>query len=124
MKFCQKHWDQLRDKIKEQGMFHLVARDGHKLIERFKKEKEGQATIPDPLIEAHNMILQRAIECMGIGIMGTNEKDPEGHYCPCCCANEHLKPHENGQVCADYWIDSLTIYLHDEYKKEGWLNEN
>lgn len=124
MKMCLEHWDRLRDGLKERKMFHLVATDGHKLFDRFKKEREGQATIPDPLMESHNMILGRALKYMP-HVLGLNEKNPEGHYCPLCEARIHMPPHpETNQPCDDSWIITLLDYLKVEYTKEGWLNEN
>lgn len=117
MRFCQSHWNQLRDKVKESGMFHLVSTSGEQAAKRMQKEIAGKPTVPDPLLEAHNMMLKRAIECLGIGVMGD--------CCPLCEANKHLPNHpETNECCSDAWINSIIPYLKDEYIKEGWLNNN
>lgn len=124
MKFCQPHWDQLREAIKARGMFHLVANSGEEAANRLKKQADGQAVVPDPLMEAHMMILQRAISFMP-HIIGINEDAEDKHYCPLCEARKHMPPHpETKVVCDESWIQTLTEHLQIEYTKEGWLKSN
>lgn len=87
------------------------------------KEAKGQAVAPDPLMEAHNMIMSRSLECLGIYIMMV--KEDQSHYCPICEANHKLPEHPKAKMkCGDWWIQSLCEYLHFEYEKEGWLKVN
>lgn len=128
MKMCQKHWDALRQGVHERGMGHLIPGSGQDAVDRIKKEQQGEAVPPDPLMEAHNMILSRSIELLGMYILtmkeGT-EASNEGHYCPLCEAREHLPAHpETGLLCDESWIVTLLDYLKQEYEKEGWFNVN
>lgn len=124
MKFCQSHWDQLRNGLKDRGMFHLVAKSGQELFNRFKKEENNQTTVPDPLMEAHNMIIQRSLQYMPHIIMN-NEHDPEGHFCALCEAVKYMPLHPETKLpCDQSWIITLLDYLKTEYTKEGWLNNN
>lgn len=123
MKFCQTHWDRLRKEVTDAGMFHLVSKSGVQAVVRMTKELKGNATVPDPLLEAHNMIVSRGIECLGLGLMAKPEDGSE-HYCPLCEVDKHVPNHPNGMVCSEYWITSLIEYLKAEYTKEGWLNNN
>lgn len=121
MQFCKSHWDRLRKEITDAGMFHLVSKSGIQAAVRLVKDIKGQPTVPDPLMEAHNMISSRSIECMGIGMMN-KPPDEREHYCPCCEADRLLPNHPNGMVCSEQWITSVIAFLKAEYTKEGWLN--
>lgn len=94
MKFCQPHWDKLREGVRERGLYHLVAKDGEAATGRVMAELQGTATDKtyDPLMAAHWMIFNRALEAGGIGLMGHNPNDPEGHYCPLCELGRALGP--------------------------------
>lgn len=130
MQFCKKHWDDLRGLIKEKGLSHLVSSSGEEAASRMKRQQEGQAT----LLEAHNMIMSRAIECLGLYIFTEKRVDvvEDGvagikleHYCPLCEAREKLPPHpQTGLPCDESWLHTLTDYLKVEYAKEGWLSNN
>ena len=79
MKFCQTHWNQLKDAIESKGMYHLVAASGELAVDRLKEELDGTATklTYDPLMNSHNMINLRALECCGLYLL-------TGDYCPLC----------------------------------------
>jgi len=124
MKFCQPHWDQLREELKKQGLYFMVSKSGEEVVNRFVKEGDGQAVAPDPLMEAHNMILQRGLQFLP-HIIGSNPDDTEGHYCALCEANKYLPPHPVTKIeCATSWIETLCQHLKEEYTKEGWLKQN
>jgi hypothetical protein len=79
MRFCQPHWDQLRDAIAKRGLAHLVARHGAELVERLERQSEDGVVTKDtydPLMDAHNMIVARVFE-----------RAPHiltGDFCPVC----------------------------------------
>lgn len=123
MKFCKEHWDKLREDIDAAGLSHLIAKTGEAAVKRLMDMQAKKAVPPDPLIECHNMILQRAIEVMGTGIMMKNDAEGDGHYCPICEANKNMAPHpETKRNCGDEWIATIVPFIKDEYRKEGWLN--
>lgn len=102
MQFCQPHWDKLRAAIAERGLSHRIAQDGRAAAGRMKAEFEGTATdrTYDPLMDAHNMIVARALELGGLYLM-------TGDYCPICEAVTH-SPKEVFPSVEDverYWID-------------------
>lgn len=56
MRFCQAHWDALREKIDEKGLSSLVSESGEEIARRTVRElEEGEHTIDnyDPLMAAH-----------------------------------------------------------------------
>jgi len=123
MRFCLPHWEQLKQALKDAGMSHLITNGGEQLAEKLKRESEGQAVVPDPLFEAHNMMLERAMNHLGPYIMFQKEDGTD--YCPLCEVNEKLMPHPETKLkCADSWISTIVPYLKEEYTKEGWLNNN
>ncbi len=108
MKFCQAHWDKLREAVKVRGLWHLVAQNGEQAIENEIAKIEGRADNRnyDPLMSCHWMIVNRALDLGGLYLM-------TGDYCPICESIKHtvgkLKD-ENDQPCTQegeerYWID-------------------
>jgi hypothetical protein len=80
MKFCQPHWDELRQQVKSHGVWDLVATSGEEVVSQVVDELKGVPTTLeryDPLMAAHNMIVSRAIECGGLYLL-------TGDYCPLC----------------------------------------
>lgn len=117
MKFCQAHWDQLRDAIKTRGIWPLVARNGMEAAERFVEELEGKASDAswDPLMAAHWAIGGRATEILGLYIFGTE-------VCPVCevLTVHDSKPCEHGCTHDDVekrWIegpaDAMLKHVRD-----------
>lgn len=87
MKFCQPHWDKLKAAVTERGMWPLVARSGAEGVARMAEEIQGTATDAtyDPLMACHWMIAGRALDCLGLYVMG-------GDLCPLC---EVLRVHDS-----------------------------
>lgn len=84
MKFCEAHWDRLREAIKARGLDGLVAKDGYEAAAKTKAELEGGPSKSsfDPLLGAHNAILSNTLRVAGLVILGADEKGE--HYCPIC----------------------------------------
>lgn len=103
MKICQSHWDKLKAKVREAGMWHLVSADAQSAIERLKKELREEETVFDPLMACNNLISGHAIQAGGLYIMGRNEDGSE--YCPLCEVdkNKTLLGEDS-----DAWIDHAT----------------
>ena len=87
MKFCRNHWDELCDKIKESGMWELVATSGKESASRVAK---GEF---DPLMNTHNVISKVALDVIGEDIL----MEGDGNVCPVC----QLKVYDwiTGAVC-------------------------
>lgn len=116
MKMCQIHWDALKQAITDKGMFHLVSKDGHELLDRMKKELNEEFAQFDPLMSAHNSIVSAAIAAGGIGIMGRDENGNE--YCPLCECDKHLP---DG---ARDWIDGATECSLEYCREHDLLNKS
>ena len=109
MKFCIPHWDLLKDKIKEIGLYDLVPTSGKEAVEKTIKSMENPSLENfDPLMTAHNMILGNAMEIAGLEVLVDNEGGTE--RCPLC----FLK--------ADNWIEfaarDTKIMYEESFKKD------
>jgi hypothetical protein len=84
MKFCQTHWDALKAAIESRGLGHLIAVNGRDAHARAVADLTGKADVSDfdPLMSAHWMIVSRATQDFGIGIMGVDANGNQ--YCPAC----------------------------------------
>lgn len=112
MKFCQGHWDKLRAAIDQRGLTPLVAKDGRMAMQNTVLELEGRADEAqfDPLMNAHWMIVGRALDLGGMYLMGST---PEGgEYCPVCEVMKHpescAEPVTAEQI-EDYWINGPHV---------------
>lgn len=108
MKFCQDHWNNLREAISARGLDHLVARSGEEAIQRAEQEINNTATDAnyDPLMSAHWMIMGNALQGSGLYLM-------TGDYCPLCEVNKYGGSDQE-------WIDGATDAVL-EYCKENYL---
>ena len=64
MKFCQDHWDRLRQRIDDRGLSHLIAADGQKAVSMMTSQLQERRTTRenyDPLMGAHFAILNNAM---------------------------------------------------------------
>jgi hypothetical protein len=115
MRFCQTHWDRLREAIKNKGLNQFVSADGETLTEKIKKEVKEEVTIPDPLFAAHNAIVEAAIKQGGLYLLG---KDEEGKdYCPLCEVNKYAK--EEG--ADEDWIQGSTDDVLAYFTSKGLI---
>lgn len=117
MKFCQPHWDELREAILDHGLGHLIAANGREAASRTKAELEGKATVADfdPLIAAHNMIWKRALQTLGLGIM-------VGDLCPVCELLKVTPPPPAGHRYAtndEYFIQGPADAVLETCKEMG-----
>ncbi len=85
MRFCQKHWEALKSAIAERGLDGLCAKSVDEIARKqFEELKSGavKASTFDPLMGAHNAIVSRAIEIVGLGLLIPAEDGVE--KCPLC----------------------------------------
>jgi hypothetical protein len=112
MRFCQAHWEALRAAIRERGLERFVARDGEDLAAK------GRAAGFEPLIGAHNAIVQNAIGVAGLAILDGAES------CPLCflIAGCGCKTKGNQGPC-DFtrWVDRAAADQLAEAKDRGLL---
>lgn len=107
MRFCQTHWDKLRDAIKKRGVIEFVAIDGVEAAKQMQSEIQGERKTKqnfDPLMAAHWMIVNNAMD--QLKYIGQNPlilmvSDPERPQleCPICCLNWLSLEHD--RACTD-----------------------
>jgi hypothetical protein len=121
VQFCGRHWQALRQAIDARGLGHTVAANGRDAFARAAAELQGKAELADfdALMAAHNMIVAKVTERVGLSLFVTKE------ICPVC---EGIKTNAGvvdptlGRVYTDaeeesYWIDGpadamLSIAKH------------
>jgi hypothetical protein len=144
IKMCMDHWNELKTAIKAAGMWDMVASDGSEAVNKFV-ESVDKPTIEnfDPLITAHNLILQQALRVCGGAILESDD----GGTCPLCAAadevhkmlpanwisgaigdciarGEMLKPTEEGKmpwIEIDQRLKEPGLYITTDVKKPGYM---
>lgn len=125
MKFCLPHWDALKAEIERLGMTALIAKSSEELHERLKNELESGTTKDtfDPLMGAHNLIVSRALDMVGLELMGKNEDGSE--ICPLCYLNAAHKRGCKEPGCTwtydKTWISGPCGLMFDEAKRLGLI---
>jgi len=118
MRFCSDHWAELRTAIEKEGVYHLVARDGRQAVDQMADQLDRQkVTIAnyDPLMGAHNMILSRCMDIVGMQIMFA---DPDGSdRCPICYLKREAPEHEVDPAQFDDWIPGAAHAAGDIARK-------
>lgn len=122
MKFCQPHWNALRDAIERRGLSHLIAKSGEDAAKRAVAELKGTATdhTLDPLMAAHWMIVGKVTERVGLALYG-------GDFCPVCegiKTNEGVVDPKLDRVYTpeeeeSYWIDGPADAVLQECRDKG-----
>lgn len=102
MKFCQEHWKQLRKAIDDNGLGHLVAKDGEQAVKDLVEQAKLGVTPDnfDPLMFAHNIIFAKIIEHSGLTYF---MPDAPHNGCPMC------EPDEVNPNWATKWIDGASL---------------
>lgn len=117
MKWCQNHWDELKNAIKQKGLYHLVAKNGEEVIDRVTAELRGEETLAnyDPLMSAFWMINGRATEIGGIYLL-------MGEYCPLCELDKHAKNPDGSELnpkASVRWIEGCTEQIKHDCENMG-----
>lgn len=84
MRFCTRHWSDLKAAIESRGLGKFIAQKGEAVVDRMVSQLENGPSTEnfEPLMGAHNAIVARALEIGGIELMMPNEDDSE--RCPLC----------------------------------------
>lgn len=133
MKFCQKHWDMLRDNIKKEGIYDWVAQSGEVAAAQLKDQiarKESTKVNYDPLMSCHNMMMERAIEMAGLAVMTEefgcpicvfNNFRTEDGRCP--CQNPECRGKEPGSIPNfETWLEETPKACKEYMIEEGWIS--
>jgi phage head maturation protease len=81
MRFCQNHWNMLRENVDKQGLTNWVAPDGETALMQIADEiAKGKITQTnyDPLMSCHNMIIARTVEMVGLSDVRSASSIPSG----------------------------------------------
>jgi hypothetical protein len=96
MQICQDHWHELKNAIRQRGLWTLVAHDGYiaaPLVTRDQYENSDAPTL-DPLVTAGLMISDQALRAFGSYLLTRS-------YCPLCEVEQNL-----GQGTSLEWIEA------------------
>ena len=109
MQMCEEHWVAMREGCVEAGLESYMTGDGDKAIARLKDAYErGKLTLAnfEPVLVAHNMIVQNAINNYGLAVM-----EQEG--CPLCWMTKYhaeLCRNPNCDITNyDHWVEYAVI---------------
>jgi hypothetical protein len=117
MKFCEKHWQMLRDEAEKQGLGDYVAKSGEEAYDRAMKaaalneaDKPADVANFEPVIGAHNAIIGKVVSYVGMGVLEVaGEGDDEVHHCPLCYITKVHEEQCTDERCEvknfDYWIE-------------------
>lgn len=118
MKFCQAHWDRLREAIAAEGLSDLVAPDGETAIAQIVNALESEETTVanfDPLMAAHWAIIGR------IGDVDPRVVLIEG--CPLCWVQDEHDAHCETAGCEvtrqtfEDWIPDVARFQRSQWEK-------
>jgi hypothetical protein len=129
MRFCQPHWDALRQGVENRGMMHLVAKSGEEAAANLKAELENEGEVFDPLMGSFWRITtrfvrnaERARPGSGIAYMS----DPE--CCPLCMVqgsydlyDQMSEPRPPEATDAQGWIDGTLDQALEHAREEGLM---
>lgn len=127
MRMCQRHWDALRAAIDARGLGRFVAANGRDATARMKAELEGTAEPDDfePLLGAHNLILARALESLGLYVMRPAEAGG-AEPCPACDLIAAYPPPPEGHRYPTnelFFIDGPADAALDEARRRGLVED-
>ena len=96
MQLCQDHWHELKNAIRQRGLWSLVAQDGYiaaPVVSEETRDKPASSTL-DPLTTTALMISEQALMAFGAYLLTR-------HYRPLCEVEQKL-----GEGLSLEWIDA------------------
>lgn len=128
MRYCETHWQALRDGVELRGMTHLVAADGEQAAENMVAELEGEERF-DPLMGSHWIIARRVLKNIASSSAGASAAlsffgDPE--WCPLCTVQQSYdlygdRPRPPEALDAQGWIDMSLDGALEYARREGLM---
>ena len=112
MNICQKHWDRLREALKERGLEKFGAKTSEDAFRNLVTDLEvrGIENDFDPLMGCNNMIAIEALGRIGLELLRPDESGkPPCPICMCC------KLHE------DWWIYGPADAMLKEAQDKGLI---
>lgn len=134
MKWCQPHWDILRDGIKARGMWRFVPQSGEEVCENTVLELQGHGATFDPLSGAMwqltNQVMENIGKSEGPSAVLSAFGDPD--WCPMCEVQKSYEwwddPERNAEqksrpewaLDAQGWIDRKLDSALTYVNQQGW----
>jgi len=121
MNICQRHWEDLRKKVDERGMSHLVSSNGEEAMARTLAQLNNEDTSDDwdPLMAAFFAIGQWALNRMGLAVL-------QPGFCPLCQVqrsfeNVKLLPEFDPEQHkdAEWWMNNCMDAMLDHARECG-----
>lgn len=119
MKYCQKHWDQLKDSIKKYGIWSMVSSDAIEALRRQQATTQTKENF-DPLMACSIQVYQRALRLLGFYMLN------EVEICPVCELIEKI-PDSKGRTKEElelHYSDELVASCHEFCVSQGWVKSN
>ena len=100
MQICREHAHELRNAIRQRGLWRLVTANGPTVAHHIQRSLEGKSTF-DPLIAVDMLIAEQALRAFGSYLLSDT-------HCPLCEVEKNL-----GEGQASEWIDiDADFVLH------------
>lgn len=105
MKFCNSHWESLRQAIQDRGLTPLISSSGEEAAEKLADELQRGENVDnfDPLMRAHNAIWANAMSFVADGggnpLAMLDPEAPDKVQCPICYLNDASQRHD--ELCKD-----------------------
>lgn len=110
MQICQDHWHELKNAIRQRGLWGLVSPNGYVANQTMKQMLDGRSTKApfDPLIATSLLIAEQAQMALGEWVLTY-------HHCPLCEVDQGL-----GEGLSVDWIETdadsiLRLCLEKDY---------
>jgi hypothetical protein len=138
MKWCQAHWDALREGVKARRMWRFVPQSGEEAFDNTVLELQGHGSTFDPLSGAMwqltNQVMENIGKSEGPGGVVAAFGDPQ--WCPMCevqasydwwddpTKNTDRSPRPDYALNAQGWIDGKLDGAAEYVKQQGWKLDN
>jgi hypothetical protein len=134
MKWCQKHWDALRDGVKARRMWRFVPESGEEAMDNVVLELGGHGSTFDPLMGSMWQLTHKIVENIGRsqGPGAALAAFGDGDWCPMCEVQQSYewwdKPELNTDGAerppqardAQGWIDGKLDGALSYVRSQGW----
>jgi hypothetical protein len=125
VKFCQPHWEKLRQAIKDRGLWSFVATSGENAAAKLvaSTNQGTRASNFDPLMSAHNAIVANVMDNTPVGMALFSPNEDGSERCPICFvqADHDANCTLTGCVPFETWIDRAADDARDDAKGLGLM---
>lgn len=108
-KWCQPHWDQLREAVRVRGLDKFGAQNAEEAHRDMVDQAQGEETQFDPLMGSFWRLSNAVLETAGLRAVG---------QCPMCILRDESDPELK---LVDDWIDGVTDSAHQYAVEQGLI---